>query len=114
MAKWAVNAEESTTKSVSNSYIISIITDRIPGYEAPPGGPTVAIQGEIFGPFVAALAALDGDPGAALDVSDSADERIALWALMHGLVMLEINHHPPFVEDTTRVFDRALRRRFPT
>jgi AcrR family transcriptional regulator len=91
-----------------------VFTDRIPGYEAPPGGPTVAIQGEIFGPFVAALDALDGDSDADTDVSDSADQRIALWALMHGLVMLEINHHLPFVEDTTQVFDRALRRAFRT
>lgn len=91
-----------------------VFTDRIPGYEAPPGGPTVAIQSEIFGPFVAALDALDGNPHTEPDVRDSADDRIALWALMHGLVMLEINHHLPFVEDTTQVFDRSLRRTFPT
>ena len=87
-----------------------VFTDRIPGYEAPPDGPTVAIQAEIFGPFVAALDALAGDPRAQPDVRDSTDDRIALWALMHGLVMLEINHHLPFVDDTAGLFDRTLRR----
>lgn len=91
-----------------------VFTDRIPGYEAPPGGPTVAIQSEIFGPFVAALDALDGNANAEDDVRDIADDRIALWALMHGLVMLEINHHLPFVEDTRQLFDRSLRRSVPT
>jgi len=87
-----------------------VFTDRIPGYEAPPDGPTVAIQSEIFGPFVAALDALDGNPGTESDVRAIADERVALWGLMHGLVTLEINHHLPFVDETAQVFDRALRR----
>ena len=87
-----------------------VFTDRIPGYEAPPDGPTVAIQAEIFGPFVAALDALHGTPSTDTGVRVSADDRIALWGLMHGLVMLEINHHLPFVDDTAAVFDRALRR----
>lgn len=87
-----------------------VFTDRIPGYEAPPDGPTVAIQREIFGPFVAALDALDGNPGTESDVRAIADERVALWGLMHGLVTLEINHHLPFVDETAQVFDRALRR----
>lgn len=87
-----------------------VFTDRIPGYEAPPDGPTVAIQVEIFGPFVAALDALEGEPDAELDVRNGADHRIALWATMHGLVMLEINHHLPFVEDAAGLFDRTLRR----
>lgn len=88
-----------------------VFTDRIPGYEAPPGGPTVAIQDEIFGPFVAALDALDGRAGDDHDVRRGDDERVALWATMHGFVILEINHHLPFVDDRDRVFDRALRAR---
>lgn len=91
-----------------------VFTDRIPGYEAPPDGPTVAIQAEIFGPFVAALDALDGTAGAEPDVRTGATERVALWGLMHGLVMLEINHHLLFVDDTAEVFDRALRRSIPS
>jgi AcrR family transcriptional regulator len=90
-----------------------IFTDRIPGYAAPPDGPTVAIQSEIFGPFVDALDALDGvgRPGGERNVAAIADERVALWAAMHGFVMLEINNHLPFVADTDRVFDRTLRSR---
>ena len=37
-------------------------------------------------------------------------EHVALWTAMHGFVMLEINHHLPFVEDRERAFDVALRR----
>lgn len=91
-----------------------VFTDRIPGYEAPPDGPTVAVQTEIFGPFVAALDALDGaalDGEMEPDLRRDADERVGLWATMHGFVILEINHHLPFVEDRDAVFDRTLRRR---
>lgn len=86
-----------------------VFTDRIPGYEAPPDGPTVAIQQEIFGPFVVALDALgvggDADPDVVVG-----DERVGLWATMHGFVILEINNHLPFVADRARVFDATLRR----
>jgi AcrR family transcriptional regulator len=99
-----------------------IFTDRIPGYAAPPGGPTVAIQAEIFGPFVDALDALDsldsldggdaaGPRTAERDMAAIADERVALWATMHGFVILEINNHLPFVADPDRVFDQTIRRR---
>jgi AcrR family transcriptional regulator len=90
-----------------------IFTDRIPGYAAPPGGPTVAIQSEIFGPFVDALDALEGvvRSSGERDEAAIADERVALWAIMHGFVILEINNHLPFVADPDRVFDQALRSR---
>lgn len=87
-----------------------VFTDRIPGYEAPPGGPTVAIQREIFGPFVAALDALGVDGESDPDTGAIADERVGLWATMHGFVMLEINNHLPFVADRASVFDATLRR----
>jgi AcrR family transcriptional regulator len=98
-----------------------IFTDRIPGYEAPPGGPTVEVQSMIFGPFVAALDDLTGaEPGggagpgsgAVGDPGDTArlHERVSLWAAMHGFVMLEINHHVPFVADHESAFDETLRR----
>ncbi len=88
-----------------------IFTDRIPGYAAPPDGPTVAIQSEIFGPFVDALDALDGRVDGDRDVAAIADERVAMWATMHGFVILEINNHLPFVADPDRVFDQTLRTR---
>jgi len=97
-----------------------VFTDRIPGYAAPPDGPTVEIQAEIFGPFVEALDAMVGhdaaDTTADTTAGDDAeplgltDFRIGLWGTMHGLVMLEINHHLPFVDDHRRVFDATLRR----
>jgi AcrR family transcriptional regulator len=88
-----------------------VFTDRIPGYVAPPDGPTVAIQDDIFGPFVAALDEIDSRTAGESARTSLSDERVALWALMHGFVMLEINHHLPFVDDPARVFDRALRAR---
>jgi AcrR family transcriptional regulator len=87
-----------------------VFTDRIPGYAAPPGGPTVEIQAAIFGPFVAALDALADDAGAVAGAITPDDERVGLWATMHGFVMLEINHHLPFVDDPRGVFDATLRR----
>jgi AcrR family transcriptional regulator len=91
-----------------------VFTDRIPGYAAPPDGPTVEIQAQIFGPFVAALDALSENVAAVADRAGAglavADERVGLWATMHGFVMLEINHHLPFVDDHRRVFDAMLRR----
>ena len=87
-----------------------IFTDRIPGYEAPPAGPTVEAQVGIFGPFIAALDDMAGADAAAQDAPGRADEHVALWAVMHGFVMLEINHHLPFVDDPHRLFDTGLRR----
>ena len=68
------------------------------------------MQGEIFGPFVAALNArdgrIDGRVGAGFDRLALDDEQgVALWATMHGFVMLEINNHLPFVDDRARIFD---------
>jgi AcrR family transcriptional regulator len=88
-----------------------IFTDRIPGYEAPPGGPTVEVQQAIFGPFVAALDEMArAEPGSATDGAVRPLERVSLWASMHGFVMLEINHHLPFVADHERAFDEGMRR----
>lgn len=92
-----------------------VYTDQIPGFAAPPNGPTVQAQDTIFRPFVQALAELTGvafgreDPlPVALD--GDLDDAIGIWATMHGLVMLEINHHLPFIEDPEGVFVANLRR----
>ena len=87
-----------------------IFTDRIPGYAAPPAGPTVEAQVGIFGPFIAALDDMTGADDPVQGVTGLAAERVALWAMMHGFVMLEINHHLPFVDDPDRFFDVGLRR----
>lgn len=95
-----------------------IFTDQLPGYAAPPDGPTVEAQGAIFGPFAAAVAASlgteppdqtsAGEPTVP-ELPDDAALFIRLWATMHGLVMLEINHHLPFLDDHETVFVAAMR-----
>lgn len=87
-----------------------IFTDRIPGYVAPPAGPTVQVQAEIFGPFIAALDELASEPSARPNLTRSSDDRVVLWSMMHGFVILEINHHLPFLDEPAQVFDRSLRR----
>ncbi len=91
-----------------------IFTDQLPGYAAPPDGPTVAVQNAIFEPFASALAELTGVDPVAADESaspvlpDDPSSFIGLWATMHGLVMLEINNHVPFIDDHKAVFVDAM------
>jgi len=87
-----------------------IFTDRIPGYVPPPAGPTVEAQVGIFGPFIAALDDMAGAGDPVQDMPGLSAERVALWAVMHGFVMLEINHHLPFVDDPDHLFDVGLLR----
>lgn len=93
-----------------------IFTDQIPGYAAPPDGPTVAVQSDIFVPFGLALAELagvdisDDGPGATPERPENPAAFVGLWATMHGLVMLEINNHLPFVDDHEPVFIDAMQQ----
>jgi AcrR family transcriptional regulator len=90
-----------------------IFTDQIPGYAAPTDGPTVEIQSTIFGPMIDAINELTGttrDTRAADETLRDDQRSIGLWGMMHGLVMLEINHHLPFVDDVESVFVDSLRR----
>lgn len=84
-----------------------IFTDQIPGYVAPPDGPTVEVQSAIFGPMATAVAEITGrDIDLASLPLHREDERvlIGLWSRMHGLVSLEINHHLTFVSDLENLF----------
>lgn len=85
-----------------------IFSDQLPGYAAPPGGPTVTAQVEVFRPIVDALAGLTpADPELA------PDQLVAVvWASFHGLVMLEINHHVDWVSDLAAVHEASVRRVF--
>lgn len=89
-----------------------IFTDQIPGYAAPPEGPTVAAQVSIFEPFATALGELTGAPdtaGSSLPTEMAGPSGfVGLWGTMHGLTMLEINHHLPFIDDHTKVFVDAM------
>lgn len=95
-----------------------IFSDQLPGYAAPPGGPTVAAQTSIFGPFAAALAELMGtDPKEVIDaastppaLAEDISAIVGLWGTMHGMVMLEINHHLPFIDDHEAVFIESMQR----
>lgn len=93
-----------------------IFSDQLPGYAAPPGGPTVAAQTSIFEPFATALAELVGveavvvPSGAAPPLPDDVSGVVSLWATMHGLVMLEINNHLPFVGEHEAVFVESMER----
>ncbi|MEM9513522.1 MAG: TetR/AcrR family transcriptional regulator [Actinomycetota bacterium] len=79
-----------------------LFTDQIPGYAAPPGGPTVAAQTAVFEPMLAEFRRLHGgDPSEAFSV--------AVFATLHGLVSLEINHHLDWIDGD---HESLLRERF--
>lgn len=94
-----------------------VFTDQLPGFVAPPGGPTVDAQTAIFRPIAGVLAevraARDGvDPEVLGDpvtaTGDALDEFLGLWGLFHGLVILEVNHHLDWV-DPASTFESRLR-----
>lgn len=94
-----------------------VFTDQLPNYAAPPDGPTVQAQQAIFGDLARALAEhLESEPGGEPDFDALASSQtgrstfVGLWATMHGLVMLEINNHLPFMNDHEVVFEATLRR----
>jgi AcrR family transcriptional regulator len=72
-----------------------LFTDQIPGYAAPPGGPTVAAQIRVFEPFRRALDDELGTSYATSATLSAAQERdlLGFFGLLHGLVTLEVNHH---------------------
>ncbi len=80
-----------------------IFTDQIPGYAAPPGGPTVTAEVAVLEPLVRACGLVAGQHYSTADVDDVPPELMAgllrTWGVLHGLVSLEINHHLPFVDD---------------
>lgn len=84
-----------------------LFTDQIPGYAAPPEGPTVAAQVLVFDPFRRALDAELGTTFSTSSTLTAAQERdlIGLFGLLHGLVALEVNHH---LDWTTSSRDRLL------
>lgn len=91
-----------------------IFTDQLPGYAAPPGGPTVAAQIAIFGPMVAVLAEARGrafDESEMATSSRSRDTFIGFWGMFHGLTALEVNHHLDWL-DAGSIFESRLRLHF--
>lgn len=81
-----------------------IFSDQLPGYEAPPGGPTIAAQVAVFQPIVDAFAELRDEP------EPSRLHRSALvWTAFHGAVALEVNNHLDWVDDLAALYETAVR-----
>lgn len=85
-----------------------IFTDQLPGYAAPPGGPTIDAQIEVFRPITDVI---DGSTGADTGLSDD-EARALVWSAFHGAVILEVNHHLVWLADTAAFFETAVRRAF--
>lgn len=85
-----------------------IFTDQLPGYAAPPEGPTIDAQVEVFRPITDVI---DGhtDPGNGLSYDEA---RALVWSSFHGAVMLEVNHHLVWLDDLGAFFETVVRRTF--
>lgn len=83
-----------------------LFTDMLPGYAAPPGGPTVDAQIEVFQPIVEALSEL----GRTDPTLTSEQAAMVVWSSFHGAVTLEVNHHLDWIDDTAAHHETAVRR----
>ena len=87
-----------------------LFTDQLPGYAAPPGGPTIAAQTAVFQPIVDAL--LEISPGESASGGE-ADVLLAVgipvWTTFHGAVSLEVNNHLDWIPDTADLHERVVR-----
>jgi AcrR family transcriptional regulator len=82
-----------------------VFTDMLPGYAAPPGGPTVDAQIEVFQPIVTALAeVLPAEPTVTVQ-----EMLVLVWTAFHGVVALEVNHHLDWTDDSAAIHERAVR-----
>jgi AcrR family transcriptional regulator len=71
-----------------------VFTDQIHGYEAPPNGPTVAGEISVLQPMYRAIGAALGYAARYPELPAQAQhEIIGVFALIHGAVALEANHH---------------------
>ncbi len=83
-----------------------IFTDQIPGYEAPPDGPTVDAEIAVEQPFIDALAELLGqstDDLLADPTSNVFAAVVAFRSQLLGFTMLEINNHAPYLDDSPAI-----------
>jgi AcrR family transcriptional regulator len=95
-----------------------IFSDQIPGYVAPADGPTTDAEIAVFEPMNEALGRLIGtNEGPVVFgelAEDEQDLQTILYATLHGLVTLEINHHFPPGQDHGARFEERLRRAIAT
>jgi len=83
-----------------------LFTDVLPGYAAPPGGPTVDAQIQVFQPIVDALTEV-GPLGSDLTVEQAG---VVVWCAFHGAVALEVNHHLDWLDDPAVSHETTVRR----
>jgi AcrR family transcriptional regulator len=83
-----------------------VFVDVLPGYVAPPGGPTIAAQTAVLEPLARAIADLTGRSG--IDIarwpSKLRSAVIGSWSELHGFVSLEANHHLVWIADVDATF----------
>jgi AcrR family transcriptional regulator len=71
-----------------------LFTDQIPGYVAPPDGPTIAAEISVVQHLYGAISPVLGYAVRYRDLPESAQHDIVgVFALIHGAVNLEANHH---------------------
>jgi AcrR family transcriptional regulator len=84
--------------AVANPRQFNLIwTDQLPGYAAPPAGPTVTAEQAVYRPFLLAVGEAEGRGDrlaefATLPIDDQY-RLLGLFGTLHGLVSLEINSH---------------------
>jgi AcrR family transcriptional regulator len=82
-----------------------LFTDVLPGYAAPPGGPTVDAQVAVFQPIVDAFADVPLAAGLSREAAT-----VVVWSAFHGAVVLEVNHHLDWLADPARQHETTVRR----
>ncbi len=91
-----------------------IFTDQIPGYAAPPGGPTVDAEVDMLRPLIASFGLAVGRVASVEQQADAPPDvvarMVATWGTLHGLVALEINNHLPFVDQREALLVEAVLR----
>ena len=85
-----------------------IFIDLIPGYAVPDDAGTLDAELAVIRPISQAVGKLTGRDGEPSQyASEAADLFIALWAMTHGNLSLEVNNHAPPSDPRAR-FDRIV------
>jgi hypothetical protein len=87
-----------------------VFTDVLPGYAAPPGGPTVDAQVAVMAPLIDGVSALLGVDGTEFEALPPEQRQllIASWARLHGFVSLEVNHHLDWTGELDELFAATI------
>jgi len=87
-----------------------VFTDVLPGYAAPPGGPTVDAQVAVMAPLIGGVNALLGEDEDEFESMSLPRRRLLIgaWARLHGFVSLEVNHHLDWAGDLDEMFSSML------